>query len=431
MSPTPPPHMARKAGHTILKKSTPAHPLSPKRKSAKGRCCPVCNKPCALYGCKPGKCQRPLRCPKCNEVWTKHGCDERNCREPEPDEKLKTRIAKAEREHKAYRANNQRTTDQQPLTYQLPDLPTVEPQTLKELKKYPEQVEEFIRIEALLRSETVKDLYARQRTSNDTEMDLLQWTYAVEFGWKVLEGAHWVYLDPKYSSKFNARRLPWLKRIPESVWIKGDKVGQGEILDLAQLAKVQPPIVLPPESEYHYLLIAKSCPPSNVLKALTPFLTQAHHAYLRLRQEQEPPISPEYEERIKSQLEQDGAKILTSKSSTPRRTGHTLSHLSFQRPTMALPVAKNGGSFPYVWLPAIAPRHKTQNVHLRAYLDYFRCYDLTASGKTATEAARAIDPALPNGKSQQASTAKRKGRDKIKQGVRRVRELIRRVEQLH
>ncbi len=79
----------------------------------------------------------------------------------------------------------------QPYPYIIPDIQCPASETVTQLD--PWYVLEFFRIEALLRSKTVMDLYQKTFKSwnrLDHNTDTFMATYKVVGGWKVFEGVH-------------------------------------------------------------------------------------------------------------------------------------------------------------------------------------------------------------------------------------------------
>lgn len=135
-------------------------------------------------------------------------------------------------------------------------------------KLNPWAVQEFLRIEALLRSKTVMDLYrAEGRTLTSDVMLLLKF----RFNWTVLDGSHHRYLDPRSEYKMPVPGI-WVLTVEELMWLAGA---------LSALAKQEPSTLN--QQFFHWvqekvlwLCIDPALPPEVALKALRPVLTQRH-----------------------------------------------------------------------------------------------------------------------------------------------------------
>ena len=94
--------------------------------------------------------------------------------------------------------------------------------------------------------------------------------------------------------------------------------------------------------------------------------------------------------------------------------------------------ATETGEFVPVWLPPIQHgRRDGQYADLRAWLDYFHCYDCYSKLRRThsyTAIAKMLDPSIPTGRTVPAVQQRRKAREAVKYKIRQVKTLIRHVE---
>jgi len=154
-----------------------------------------------------------------------------------------------------------------PYPYPIPRV-DIDPDLEAAKKLNPWAVQEFFRIEALLRSTTVMDLYRVEgRTITSDVMLMLKF----RFNWTVLDGSHHRYLDPRSEYKMPVPGI-WLLTVEELMWLAGA---------LSALAKKETSTLNQKffqwaQEEVLWLCMDPALPPEVALKALRPVLTQRH-----------------------------------------------------------------------------------------------------------------------------------------------------------
>jgi len=156
-----------------------------------------------------------------------------------------------------------------PYPYPVPGLSPLEPETVKHVN--PWAVLEFLRIEALLRSKTVMELYRSEGPRLESGVKLML-RYRVN--WSVLEGSHHRYLDAPSSSLETAAPGIWLLSLNNLMWLAGalSNLAEKESSDLQELFEHWV------GSEMLWLCIDGSLPPDLVIKALRPILARQSKA---------------------------------------------------------------------------------------------------------------------------------------------------------
>ena len=159
-----------------------------------------------------------------------------------------------------------------PYPYPLPSLSSLEINTLKNVT--PWAIGEILRIEALLRSKTVMELYRREGSTLESSVKLML-KYRVN--WNVLEGSHYCYLDAPSSVETAAPGI-WVLSLNNLMWLAGalSKLAEKERSDLQEL------LLNWLRSETLWLCIDNSLPPDIVIKNLRPILTQGTKATTRM-----------------------------------------------------------------------------------------------------------------------------------------------------
>lgn len=263
-----------------------------------------------------------------------------------------------------------------PYPYVITEPPTLDQEVLQAMKSYPLQVEDFIRIECLMRSEKVFDLYKRRKQQlNPGELDELQSHYAVQDGWGVLEGAHHRLLDPDYNAQTER------SEIPAEAWVKPEA-----ILDIRALMRIRPEIDIKNAlqavgAQYLCWLININYPPESLVRVMRSSLKEAH------AQVPQPNPLPPFVSRF-----------------------------------------NENGSFETVWLKPRRAREKSKNIDLRTWLEYLKYYDYRRrDGLTYGQAAENVRP-VPKRRSKPASEARKKAYGIAKKGYRAVEKLISKLE---
>ena len=142
-------------------------------------------------------------------------------------------------------------------SYPYPILRALAPDPEQHYKLHPSNVVEFFRIEALLRSDEVMELYRTRMTNSGVSPAIIT---AYGFDWHVLRGTHHRYLHPESQCVKGAslgRSVgPGVTDI--SGWLGGDEV-----------SGVPSPFCL-------YLEIDTTIPPKKILDVLKPLLHERH-----------------------------------------------------------------------------------------------------------------------------------------------------------
>lgn len=152
--------------------------------------------------------------------------------------------------------------------YPLPELSPLDPQAVKNVT--PWAVLEVLRIEALLRSKTVMELYRSEGPRLESSVKLML-RYRVN--WSVLEGSHYRYLDAPSSLEAAAPGI-WVLSLNNLMWLAGalSMLAEKESGDLQEL------FFHWVRSETIWLSIDGSLPPDVVIKTLRPILAQRSKA---------------------------------------------------------------------------------------------------------------------------------------------------------
>jgi hypothetical protein len=160
------------------------------------------------------------------------------------------------------------TRQRDPYPYPLPGLSPLEPETVKNVN--PWAVLEFLRIEALLRSKTVMELYRSEGPRLESGVKLML-RYRVN--WSVLEGSHHRYLDAPSSLETAAPGI-WLLSLNNLMWLAGALSSLTE----KESSDRQESFFHWVRNEMLWLCIDGSLPPDLVIKALRPILAQRSKA---------------------------------------------------------------------------------------------------------------------------------------------------------
>ena len=150
--------------------------------------------------------------------------------------------------------------------YEIPAVKCPKPGEMEGVR--PQRLLEFFRIEALLRSPAVMELYKTGR-KDDYARDTLGSTYSVEDGWDVLNGTHHDYLRPLEPDKFHlAEGIDDLGEIaieePETLcsWAHDWRTEQEEYRGLPKRTL--------------WLAISTDIPPEAILQKLRPILRKRY-----------------------------------------------------------------------------------------------------------------------------------------------------------
>lgn len=151
-----------------------------------------------------------------------------------------------------------------PYPYPLPGLSPLEPEVVRNFN--PWAVLEVLRIEALLRSKGVMELY---RSEGPTPGSGLKLMLRYRVNWSVLEGSHYRYLDAPSSLETAAPGISVLS-LNNLMWLAGalSSLNEKETSDLQEL------FFHWMQSETLWLCIDASLPPDVVIKTLRPILAQ-------------------------------------------------------------------------------------------------------------------------------------------------------------
>lgn len=160
------------------------------------------------------------------------------------------------------------------------DIPSIHLPSDEEIDKIePWEGLEFLRIEALLRSESVAQLYRdtySKWNKDDTFTDSLFIEHSVIWGWHVLEGVHQVYLHPELLRESN--RVFGLPHEQEGVWdlseylsdaVKAGKTLSQEVARLGRMISQEDP-------RYMWVRIDVARPPHTILRGLEKRLKAIH-----------------------------------------------------------------------------------------------------------------------------------------------------------
>jgi len=257
----------------------------------------------------------------------------------------------------------------------------------------PAVVLEFFRIEALLRSKAVHQLYTQRKMNPKSQTDEFTSRHAVHIGWNALTGAHHCALRPNDTMAIGESFGVFKVKV-RKIYSPEFFVGQG-IVDLTGLANHDPNL-----AKYHMwqtldrtedgpravvLAIDPARPPEATIKDLRPYLRQLYKPY-----------------KGKKQLDEQFLNR-SLKSGT-------------QRPKFIIGVHKPGvtlNSHPYRKPPF------TSYKSIETWLNYFRCYDLrTTQPLSFGEIAEQV-----------YGTNTRQTYERAEQGYKRVCKLIRCAEQ--
>lgn len=160
------------------------------------------------------------------------------------------------------------TQQRDPYPYPLPELSPLEPETVENVN--PWALLEVLRIEALLRSKTVMELFRSEGPTLGSGVKLML-RYRVN--WSILEGSHHRYLDTPSSLETAAPGI-WLLSLNNLMWLAGalSSLAEQERSDLQEL------FFHWARNEMLWLCIDGSLPPDVVIKSLRPILAQRSKA---------------------------------------------------------------------------------------------------------------------------------------------------------
>ncbi len=164
-----------------------------------------------------------------------------------------------------------------PYPYSIPPVTCPDDTTLQQLDA--KNVLEFFRVEALLRSKPVMQLYQREGRSSKSDRTLQTRPYSLYYGWRVLNGKHHHLLVPEPSlslhragivelwktlSDWDAMKECWKEFNPEFDY---EDVFEDPRQDIES-----------DDPRYLYIGIDAAHPPERIIGALRPILKQRHKA---------------------------------------------------------------------------------------------------------------------------------------------------------